>query len=171
MVREYIPIDGYKFELFRFAWPGKMFGNAWLSNKSLGADAKTELTVCFFDYKVINELFLQNPKAAFDFMSILANEHGESVFRLMSFAKMSLREKVAGALYHLYRQFGTNHDKELPEYFSREDIAGIAMTTPEQVSRQLTEFEQGGIIAKHGRRIALLQPVKLKTIIKEYHLI
>ncbi len=81
---------------------------------------------------------------------------------------MDLREKIASVLFYLYRSFGLNDEDELFEYFTREDIASLACTTPEQVSRQLTDFQKERIIEKRARKIAILKPLELQSIIKYY---
>ncbi len=108
-----------------------------------------------------------NPKAVFDFINHYSNDFSETIHRLMSIMNMDLRNKVANVLYSLYRQFGVNSEKELPDCFNREDIAGLASTTTEQVSRQLSDFHEEKIIEKRARRIAIVQPSKLKSITRD----
>jgi CRP-like cAMP-binding protein len=81
---------------------------------------------------------------------------------------MNLREKIASVLSYLYTSFGVNNQGELPEYFTRDDIASLACTTSEQVSRQLTDFQKEKIIEKRTRKIAILKPAALKSIISDY---
>ena len=81
---------------------------------------------------------------------------------------MNLREKIASVLYYLYSGFGLNSENELPEYFNRDDIASLACTTSEQVSRQLSDFQKEKIIDKRARKIAILKPLALKSIISDY---
>ena len=81
---------------------------------------------------------------------------------------MNLREKIADALLFIALNFGLSEQNELRESFSREDIASLTSTTTEQVSRQLSDFEKENIIEKRSRKIALLQPAKLKIIVQPY---
>ena len=81
---------------------------------------------------------------------------------------MNLREKIAAAILHLIQNFGPNKTMELTERFNREDMASLVCTTPEQVSRQLSDFEREKLIQKRGRKIIVLNPAKLKAIIEGY---
>ena len=169
MIREYLAGPKRKVELFRFIKAGQVFGHVLANNNySTGAEAKVDSVVCFFDRNVLHELSKLNPKSVIDLLTLTSNDHSETIHRLISIQNMDLRQKVASVLYNLYRQFGVNSDKELPECFNREDIAGLAMTTAEQVSRQLSEFEEEGLIEKRARRIGIMQPSKLKSIIRDY---
>jgi CRP-like cAMP-binding protein len=169
MIREYLEGPKHKIELFRFIKSGQVFGHVVAnSHYSTGAEAKMDSVVCFFDYGVLRKLLELNPKSILDLLTLCANDHSESIHRLISIQNMDLRQKVASVLHSLFRQFGVNSEKELPECFNREDIAGLAMTTAEQVSRQLSDFEEEGLIEKRARRIALTQPGKLKSIIKDH---
>lgn len=169
LVREYVSGGGGRTDIFRFVKAGEVFGHTLINNSySVSAEAKVDSAVCFFDNNTLYELYRCKPVAVYDFMQFYSNEHSEFVQRLMRITKMSLRQKVASVLYYLYRHFGINTEKELPDCFNREDIAGLAMTNAEQVSRQLSDFEQEKIIEKRARKIAIMQPSKLKAIIKDH---
>ena len=170
MVKEYISGPGNKMEIIRFANNGHAFGHPGYKNETyaFGAEAKVDSTVCFFENKALYELILLNPKSVFDFMLFYSSEHSESLYRSMSISQMNLRQKIAMVLYYFYRRFGLNSEKEILDCFTREDIANLACTTLEQVSRQLSEFEEENIIEKRARKIAILHSSKLKSIIKNY---
>ena len=157
-------------EIVNFASAGQVFGSAGFDNNfySFGADAKIDSIICFFNNEILKELYVSNPKLLYDLMLFYSREHSESTYRLMSISQMNLREKVASVLFYLVRKFGLNSQNELPEYFTREDIASLACTNSEQVSRQLSDFQKERIIEKRTRKIAILQPAKLKEIISEY---
>jgi len=168
LIREYVAGSGDKMDIFRFVKAGEIFGHTLINNNySVSAEAKVDSSVCFFENRAVYELYKFNPRSAYDFMLFYSHEHSEFVHRLRSITKMGLRQKIASVLYYLYRHYGINTEKELPDCFNREDIAGLAMTTAEQVSRQLSDFEEEKLIEKRARKIAIMQPSKLKAIIKD----
>jgi CRP/FNR family transcriptional regulator, anaerobic regulatory protein len=170
MVKEFILRPQNNVEIVRFVDAGQVFGHAGFGNNyySFGADAKIDSVVCFFNNEALQEMYVSNPKLLYDLMLFYSNEHSESTYRLMCISQMNLREKVASVLYYLYKNFGLNEENELLEYFTRDDIANLACTNSEQVSRQLSDFQKEGIIEKRARRIAILRTDELKDIIQDY---
>ena len=170
MIKEFILRPHNNVEIVRFAKKGHAFGHAGFENNyySFGADAKIDSVICFFSNEILKEMYVINPKLLYDLMLFYSNQDSESTYRLVSISQMNLREKIASTLYYLYRNFGMNSEDELPEYFTRDDIASLACTTSEQVSRQLSDFQKEGIIEKRVRKIAILKPVELKDIINDY---
>ncbi len=170
MVKEFILRPQSNIEIVRFANNGQVFGHAGYENNfyTFGADAKIDSIICFFENSVLEELYKINPKLLYDLMLYFSNQHSESTYRLMCISQMNLREKIASVLYYLYAGFGLNSENELPEYFNRDDIASLACTTSEQVSRQLSDFQKEQIIDKRARKIAILKPLALKSIISDY---
>ena len=170
LVKEFILRPHNDIDIVRFANEGEVFGHAGFENNyySFGADAKTDSIVCFFSNDVLKKMYEINPKLLYDLMIFYSNEHSESTYRLMSISQMNLREKIASVLFYLYQNFGLNVEMELLDCFTRDDIASLACTTAEQVSRQLSDFQKENIIDKRGRKIAILKPLKLRDIIKDY---
>jgi len=161
-----------KMEVVRFAGNGHVFGHVGLENQIYpsNAIAKEDTLVCFFENNVLFEMYQSSPQFIFDLLSFFSKQHNKTVYRLIFNAKMNLREKVADALVYLYKNFGLNEMGELKECFSRDDIASLACTTTEQVSRQLSDFEKDKIIEKHSRRISILKPEKLKQITENFRI-
>ena len=170
MVKEFILRPHNEVEIVSFACDGQVFGHAGFDNNyyTFGADAKIDSIVCFFANDIMKEMYISNPNMLYDLMQFYSNEHSESTYRLMSISQMNLREKIASVLHYLYGKFGVNSADEMPEYFTRDDIASLACTTPEQVSRQLSDFQKEKLIEKRARRIAILQPQKIRHIISDY---
>lgn len=85
-------------------------------------------------------------------------------------ALMTVRERIAEALLLINSTFakkngvGTILDVNL----SRKEIAEIAGTYPEQVSRYLSEFKEEGIVDLSGKTIILKQPDKLVQMLDKY---
>ena len=167
LVCEYVKTGENKSEIVRFVEAGTVLGALSTQNERyrLEAMAHEDATVCFFENKALYQMYLSNPKITFDLMLHFSQEYCQTAYRLKRIAHMNLREKIAEGLLYLASSFGLSQTNELTDRVNREDIAGLVCTTPQQVSRQLTEFENEGLISKRGRKIVLLKIDKLRSIV------
>ena len=170
LIEESMLISDNKARTVRFACDGQTFGPIGFENDlyTISAVAKEDSLVCFFENKIFYDMFRTSPKIVFDLMLFYSRQHCKTAYRLLCNSQMNLREKIADALLFIALNFGLSEQNELRESFSREDIASLTSTTTEQVSRQLSDFEKENIIEKRSRKIALLQPAKLKIIVQPY---
>jgi CRP/FNR family transcriptional regulator, anaerobic regulatory protein len=170
LIQEYMLNPRNEVEIVRFAGDGEVFGHAGFENSfyTFGADAKIDSVICFILNDSLKNMYELNQNLLYDLMLYYSNEHSETTYRLLTISQMNLREKIASVLSYLYEKFGLNEEKEILECITREDIASLACTTFEQVSRQLSDFQREKLIEKHSRRIAILNPDKIKDIIREY---
>lgn len=170
IVEEFYTNADRGFETIRFSNDGQTFGQIGFNKEQypFGAAAKEDTIVCFFDNKFFHDLCYSNKQITFDLMLFYSSQYNKTAYRLRSNSEMNLREKIAHALYFLSHRFGLNNENELRDCFSREDIASLACTTAEQVSRQLSDFEKERMIERRSRKIAILEQQKLKSIIEPY---
>ncbi len=187
IIRQGLPVEGIFFiqlgkvkvvvnsgqdreQIVRLAADGHILGHRGLGNDvyPISAIALDDSLVCFIKNDVLNKLFQENPKLVIALMQFYSHELRKMEIRVMAIAQMIMRERIADALLLFCESFGLNNDKELNVSFSREDIASMAATASEQTIRQLTEFEKEGLIAKRGRKIALLNLDGLNKIIYKY---
>jgi len=78
---------------------------------------------------------------------------------------MTVPEKVADALVTMYEAYGAFGERNtLNLTLSRQDIANLASTTKEQVSKAISELKSKGIIDAKGKQIDLLDIDKLSAI-------
>ena len=89
---------------------------------------------------------------------MLANNIRERELRLMQIAYFSVRKRVAEALVRLREKQNPTGDTVK---ISREDLASLSGTSPETVSRTLTDFKTEKLISKSGSNITLLDARKL----------
>jgi len=156
--------------IVRFANDGHILGHRGLGHDRypISAVAMEGSLICFVLNDTLNEMFMANPKFTTGLMMYYSRELRKSEIRMKNIAHMNLREKVVEALLLMMEMFGLNKENELNVTFTREDIASLVGTNIEQVSRQLTEFEEDGLIEKHGRKVALLKIEGLKKIISRH---
>jgi len=160
-----------KQQIVRFANDGHILGHRGKANDvyPIGAIAMEDSLICFIENNNLNEIFKGNPDLTIAIMSFYSRELRRAENRIKNIAQMDNREKVAEALLLINEIFGSNKDRELNVPLTREDIANTIGTGYMQVARILTSFEEEGIIAKNGRKIAILDIPELQNIISEYN--
>lgn len=170
MVEEYIVLPDEKRRTIRYIGNGQTFGTISMENEvyTIGAFAKEDTLVCFFENILLYDMIRTNPIIVFDLMHYYSHLYCKTGTRLLTNSAMNLREKIAAALIYLVDNFGITAENELKDCFSRKDIANLTSTTAEQVSRQLSDFENDKLIEKRNKKIAILQLDKLKHIIQDY---
>jgi CRP-like cAMP-binding protein len=161
--------DG-KQQIVRFANDGHILGHRGLGDERypISAVAMDNSFICFVLNDTLNNMFMANPKFSTGLMMFYSQELRKIETRIKNLAQMNLREKVVETLLLMVQMFGLNEENELNVPFTREDIASSVGTNVEQVSRQLSEFEEEGFIMKHGRKIAIINSDGFKNIISKY---
>ena len=147
-----------------------------LAGEALGEFSQCPVSVITLDESVIcsvpQQLYLKllrsNPELSIHVMFRYADELKKMETRLRNMALMTVREKLADTLLMISEAFGAAEDKSLNASLSRKDIAEIAGTNVDQVSRYLTEFKNDGLIDTKGKAILLLKPEKLHKMIEDY---
>jgi CRP-like cAMP-binding protein len=125
--------------------------------------------VCFVDNELFQHVCMNNPTFAYNLICFYGMELQKAEMRVRYLAQMSTREKVAMAFLYNYEIFGINPTtKMLNIPLTRQELADIAGTTAEQVTRQLSEFESKKLILRKKRDIKILQIKGLKAIIRDY---
>jgi CRP-like cAMP-binding protein len=155
-------------QIVRFASDGHILGHRGFGNDvyPISAVAMEDSIICFIENNTLYDLFMNNPELTYSMMMYYSRELRKVEDRMKNIAQMNIREKIAETLLLVLENFGLNDQHELDVHFTREDIAAAAGTTSEQVVRQLTEFEEEGLIAKRGRKIAILKTDALRKIIQ-----
>jgi len=158
-------------QIVRFANDGHILGHRGVGNDvyPISVVAMEDSIVCFIENSVLHEVFMNNPEFTYGLMMFYSRELRKMEDRMKNLAQMNIREKIAESLLLIYEIFGVNNLKELDIQFTREDIANVAGTTAEQVVRQFTDFEEEKLIAKSGRKIALLNIDALRKIISDHN--
>jgi CRP-like cAMP-binding protein len=160
-----------RLQIVRFAVEGHVLGHRGFGNDvyPISAVAMEDSLICFVENELLYKMFMAIPKFTHGLMMFYSRELRKVENRMKNIAQMNTREKIAEALLLVQENFGLNSQNELNVSLTREDIANTAGTTSEQVVRQLTDFENEGIIAKHVRKIVILNLEGLKKIISEHN--
>ena len=123
------------------------------NEQPLSAEAVEDLYVCHISLALYNQLVENSPAFQDGMMQSLLNEIRQVELHAVRLTHFSVKERVAGTLLHIAKLYqyqpGGNGIHVHPE---RQDLAGLAGTTREQVSRMLTELQEDALVkfrAKH----------------------
>lgn len=120
-----------------------------------------ETVLSFLPAEQLDKLLFLYPDVGAKFIKILSNDMREKEARLLQIAYMSVRKRIAQGIVHLLLQHGTE-DSSIK--FSRDDLAAFSGTSPETVSRTLSDFKEEGLIEKTASTIHVLNLEKLNKI-------
>ncbi len=109
------------------------------------------------------------PQMYMELLKEFAKRLRKSDAQIQSLSLFNARGRVASTLYNLALDLGTTKDgaymiEELP---LQRDLANIAGTSRETVSRVLSKFEEEGVITRSGNSITIPVLRKLEQIINE----
>lgn len=132
--------------------------------------------VCSLDFNNFSTIALLHPEIATNMLEYLGKLLAEAESRLLKMASMDVRTRVADTLLTLYKVYktegsaapcdcATNKNHVLIK-LGREDIARMAGTTKEQVSKTLSEFKSLKIIRTKGREIEILECKELQSFVE-----
>ena len=148
--------------ILRLIGPSQTMGHRFLSYTGLQpftATAVEDSRVCFIELGFFKNLVQKNELLQEEIRKIFLKEIRTTEVKLLQIAQQTVREKVAGILVHLaetyqYKQTGMG----IRVHIDRQEMADLAGTTKEQVSRILADFDHEELIrfrAKHFKYIAV----------------
>lgn len=159
--------DGKK-QIVRLATDGHILGHRGFSGETYPIDAiaMEDSIICFFDNQTLYEAFMANPEFSFEGMMFYSKELRKSEERSKLFAQMTMDEKIIFTLLYIASTFGLSRkEKALNVPLSRQEIADIAGTTSEQVSRSISILSHRNFIKTVGKKILLVnQEAMIKSI-------
>lgn len=153
--------------IIRFAGTGDIVGHRGIGTElvyPVSATALEPTTVCYFDMEFFQNTLQVNTNVLYELMMFYAQELQESEKRMRNLAHMSVKGRIASALLHLEKKFGT--DNGYINYpLTRQDIASYTGTTYETAWRMLQELARDGMISLEDKRYAILQQEALQAYI------
>jgi CRP-like cAMP-binding protein/ActR/RegA family two-component response regulator len=126
------------------------------------AVALDDATLLYIPADDFTQLLLRNPEVSQQFVRMLAGRLDQQDTQLLDLAYSSLRKRVADSLLHLHVQQLVIAPADPLIQLAREDMAALIGTTPESLSRILSEFRQDESIELTPKFIKVLQPDKLR---------
>ncbi|WP_126245921.1 Crp/Fnr family transcriptional regulator [Chitinophaga rhizosphaerae] len=153
--------------IVRFAGAGDIVGHRGIGTDlvyPVSATALETSTVCYFDLDFFQSTLQVNTPLLYELMMFYARELQESEKRMRNLAHMPVKGRIAAALLHLEKKFGTeNGHIDFP--LTRQDIASYTGTTYETAWRMLQELAKEGMISLEVKRYAVLDQEAVRTYI------
>ena len=109
------------------------------------------------------ELLVRRPAIAEKMIRMLSGDIRLKETQMLGFAYDSVRKRVANALVHVAGKSENQSDECLIK-ISRDDLATIAGTANETISRMLADFKDERLISKEGNAIRIHSIAKLSSI-------
>lgn len=150
-VKIYHLAESGKEQLVRILNPGDFTGELALFQESINegyAEALVDTSICMITGEDLQSFLLKYPTIALQIMKELTGRLEKSEIQTTRFAT----EKVERRIAHFLTECMEAGTKEIELPMSRKDLASYLGTTPETISRRLTEFEEEGYIVQKGQR-------------------
>lgn len=151
-------------ELFK---PGEYLGHIALLEGTVyqdTAETMEETELAIIPKEDFNELLNRDTAVARKFVQLLAKNISEKENHLLNLTYNSLRKKVADALVLLQEKYQQQKDDKFIIHINRENLAAIAGTAKESLTRTLSDFRDEKIIDIEDRNIIILNLQKLKNL-------
>ncbi len=154
--------------------PGEIFGELAMldgDTRSASAESITDGTLLALPANDVRSLLGRNPEIALKLVAGLVRRLRAANMRLSRQSFQTVPSRVAGILAQLSRDgqdAGTEGDGEMQEVtirMNQTDLAQLAGTSRESVSRFLAELERAGVVRSGRGRVTVLQPNKLRNYI------
>jgi CRP-like cAMP-binding protein len=129
------------------------------------AEALEETELRLINKEDFYELLERNPGLNQRFIRLLSRNIIKKDEQMLGFAYHSVRKRIANALVSVAEKLKANAtDDTCVIRVSREDLASIAGTANETISRTLADFIDEGLLSKQGNSIEVHSIEKLKEV-------
>jgi CRP/FNR family transcriptional regulator len=137
--------------------------------RSASAESITDGTLLALPANDVRALLARNPEIALKLVAGLVRRLRAANARLSRQSFQTVPSRVAGILLQLSRDGqegdGEGEPTEVTIRMNQTDLAQLAGTSRESVSRFLAELERAGVVRSGRGRVTVLQPGKLRNYI------
>ena len=134
-------------------------------NYNASAVALEESAACILDRDSLFSVIRTNGEFGLNIIKTFAYELGFSNERTVNLTQKHIRGRLAESLVFLKDTYGFEEDHAtLKVYLSREDLANLSNMTTYNAIRTLSTFANEKLIAIDGRKIKILDQIKLHKI-------
>jgi CRP-like cAMP-binding protein len=151
-VKIYRLSDAGKEQLVRILGPGDFTGELSLFNESVHdayADAMEHVELCVMGREKFQKFLLKYPVVSLKMLTEFSSRLAQSETQSAAIAMESTETRIA---MYLVNQVEVTSNNRIMLAMSRKDLASYLGTSPETISRRLTEFEEAGWIRQTGQR-------------------
>ncbi|MFN8215877.1 MAG: Crp/Fnr family transcriptional regulator [Solirubrobacterales bacterium] len=150
--------------------PGEIFGELAMldgDKRSASAEALSDGEVLALPAGDVRSLLARHPEIALKLVAGLVRRLRAANVRLSRQSFQTVPSRVAGILAQLSREAkdGNGEDEEITIRMNQTDLAQLAGTSRESVSRFLAELERAGVVRSGRGRVTVLDPPKLRNYI------
>lgn len=150
-----------KEQVVRLLNPGDFTGELALFQQTVHeayAEAMTKTQICMIQREDLQRLLLKYPTISLKVLTEFATRLDHSEKQTTSVATESVETRIALFIAELFDQNEPgNTTVRLP--MSKRDLASFLGTTPETLSRRLTEFQRAGLIEQEGQRKIIVHDI------------
>jgi CRP/FNR family transcriptional regulator, polysaccharide utilization system transcription regulator len=147
--------------------PGSFIGVQALFGEPVfpfSAEALTDTEVCLLDIDIFRALVLENADFAKEIIETLNSTILNSYNRLYSLTTKHINGRLLELLLFMSKVLYKSNPFRLT--ISRKDMADLISTSPESISRLMSEFKELGLIKVKGHDVEILDEARLDTICK-----
>jgi CRP/FNR family transcriptional regulator len=150
--------------------PGEIFGELAMldgDQRSASAEALTDGDLLALPANDVRALLARHPEISLKLVAGLVRRLRAANVRLSRQSFQTVPSRVAGILSQLSgeAQRGDGEDEEVTIEMNQTDLAQLAGTSRESVSRFLAELERAGVVRSGRGRVTVLEPAKLRNYI------
>lgn len=148
--------------------PGEIFGELAMldgDSRSASAEALTDGELLALPANDVRALLARHPEIALKLVAGLVRRLRAANVRLTKQSFQTVPSRVAGILAQLSREQGNGDGGEVTIRMNQTDLAQLAGTSRESVSRFLAELERAGVVRSGRGRVTVLDPPKLRNYI------
>jgi CRP/FNR family transcriptional regulator len=149
--------------------PGEIFGELAMldgDRRSASAESITDGTLLALPASDVRSLLSRNPEIALKLVAGLVRRLRQANMRLSRQSFQTVPSRVAGILAQLSRDDQDGDETaEVTIRMNQTDLAQLAGTSRESVSRFLAELERAGVVRSGRGRVTVLEPHKLRNYI------
>lgn len=152
-IRIYRLSESGKEQLLRILNPGEFTGELALFNEGVHenfAEAMVETQVCLIKRLELQALLLKYPSISLKVLTEFSKRLEQSEKQTARFATEKVETRLALFLAECLDLDVSSTEIKLP--MSKKDLASYLGTTPETISRKLTDFETAGLIKQKPRK-------------------
>ena len=152
--------------------PGDFFGNfTYISGDAYQESAIALTQACTLsisnqDFRTIMD---RSPVLAIRSMQIMAARLNASTQKVLQLGSMSVEQRLAFTLLDLDAKLGLERagQRVIDVPLTQEELAGMTATTPESVSRWMSQMRKLGVIRSGRRWVSLLKPEYLQDLLNK----
>lgn len=157
--------------IVRFMNPGDLLGCVAVFRQipfPANATAETECRTLAWPSDRIGALLKEYPVLSANALTIVGERTAEMLQRVQELSTEPVERRIAGALLRLLDKAGPSAGAAAPIILrvSRRDLAELTGSTLHTVSRTISAWEDRGFVRGGRGRVAILDPERLKTIVR-----